>query len=642
MDEERMEQELQEYFKAEVKKVEPPTEWWDNAISRLGEQKQHSRPQKTAFWKFRLSLLTIPLSIFLLVVLAGGLFAGLGGMALPPPDPPALVSDGSGGVFVFWNETPYNYSTGLYANHVDAEGNYLWGAEGKQIATGEVPPPEAISDGVGGAIVAWGNENGLYVQRLDSAGNSVWMWEEQAHPTLGLRGMTGDGSGGVILLRQDKNEQVYVQRISAEGISLWEEEGANIGRIEYAYMGVPVVSDGSGGAVVIWEDPNREGVFAQRVSQDGELLWAGDGVPVTSLTGETEKPQLINDGTGNFIITWTEHSFDEEYHEAVYVQKLSADGNRLWGEQGIPIHDSAEMQSDPRLTTDSSGGCIVIWQETKHLNFGAREIFAQRLNSAGEMLWQEDGVPVSDIAQDSPGPDLGLIYVTGDGAGGSTVIWVADKYTGSGQHERRVYAQKLHPDGQRLWLEGEIEVYKTLLFRTIGYSSVISDGNGGFVIGSRVSEGSNISKTDSVYVQRIDSESNHLWGEIGIEIQMRHSSPLLPIIAAVVILITILVLYGVFRGNKLARILTVIVPVLIGIAALFSNLLLTGPFGYSYSWAYILNTPPNMVSVAVIPITGLAIVVVGISKKTVSKWIMIPVLVFCALLTIVAGLVLNF
>lgn len=640
MSEKRLEQELRDYFKTEIKKVEPSSQWWDKATSRLGDQKQGSRSVKPSFWNVRPYLVGIPLSILLLVILVGSFLPMLGGMALPPPEPPSLVSDGSGGAFVFWNETPYKYGTGLYANHVDTGGHYLWGVEGKKIATGEVSPPEAISDGSGGTIVAWGDKNGLYVWRLDSAGNSIWTWEE-AYPELGLRGITDDGSGGAILLRQDRNEQVYAQRISAEGVSLWGERGANIGRIQYAYMGMPIVSDGSGGTVVVWEDPNREGVYAQRISQDGKVLWSGDGVPITSRTDETERPQLIKDGTGNFIITWTEHSFEEGFREIIYVQKLSADGNRLWGEQGILIHDSTEMQSDPHLTADGSGGCIVFWRETQHIDFKTSEVLAQRMNSAGEMLWQEDGVPVSDITQNSPSPDLGLVYVTGDGAGGGTVIWVADKYTGR-KHERQVYAQKLNSDGQRVWSEGEIEVYKNPPFHTIGYSSVISDGNGGFVIGSRVSEGSNMSRTDSVYIQRIGSAGNRLWGENGVEIQMKHSSALLPIIAAVVILVTILVLYGAFRGNRLARILTAIVPVLIGIAALFGNLLLIGPFGYSYSWAYILNTPLNMISVAIIPIAGLAIGTVGIWKRTVTKWIMVPVLIFCVLIAAIIGLVLVF
>ena len=43
MDSEIIEQELRVYLLAEVKKVEPSHEWWDHAISRLGEQQRRSR-----------------------------------------------------------------------------------------------------------------------------------------------------------------------------------------------------------------------------------------------------------------------------------------------------------------------------------------------------------------------------------------------------------------------------------------------------------------------------------------------------------------------------------------------------------------------------------------------------------------------
>jgi len=62
-----------------------------------------------------------------------------------------------------------------------------------------------------------------------------------------------------------------------------------------------------------------------------------------------------------------------------------------------------------------------------------------------------------------------------------------------------------------------------------------------------------------------------------------------------------------FRGSRLARIFTVIAPVLIGMAALFGNLILIGLFGYSYNWTYILHTTADLLSVAVMPIAALAI-----------------------------------
>ena len=618
---------LRQAFKEMAAQATPPPESWDRIKQRARIKNKVEEPAPK---KLLPALITVPLSIFLLVILVGGLFAGIGGVALPPPEPPSLVSDGSGGAFIIWDETPYNNSNRLSANHMDAGGNYLWGLKGKQLAAGKVSPPEAISDGAGGIVVAWRDGNSLHVERLDSTGSSAWMWEE-ANPPLSLQGMTGDGSGGAVLLWQDEKSQVYAQRVSADGTLLWEAGGIPI--IEAAYRGVPMVSDGEGGAVFIWEDSIGENmrIYAQRISHDGELVWAKGGVSVTTIISEKERPRLINDGTGSFIIAWTDMSIATGWDEDIYAQKLDISGNPLWGEQGILVSDAPGWQSNPQIAADGSGGCIIAWPETQYINIKTSGIFAQRINSSGETQWQEGGVLVSNIPQDSPIPNLGLIYIAGDSTGGSTVIWVADKDPAS-QWARQVYAQKLDANGQRLWSEGGVEVYKNPPFRTIGYSSVISDGSSGFIIGSRVSEGSNMSRTDSVYIQRIDSAGNRLWGESGVEIQMKHSSPILLIIAAMVILITVLVLFGVFRGNRLARIFTAIAPVFIGIAALFSNLLLIGPFGYR---AYILDTPADFLSVSVIPIAGLAIGAVGIWKRTVTRWVIIPVVVFCALITFI-------
>ena len=131
MDGERMEQELRDYFQAEVKKVEPSPEWWNSVISRLGEQKQASHPVKPSFWKIRPSLIAVPLSIFLLIVLVGSLFAGLGGMAPPPPPAPAMVSDESGGAFLVWLDKPWLPDVAVRAQYVDAQGNLLWGEKGQ-------------------------------------------------------------------------------------------------------------------------------------------------------------------------------------------------------------------------------------------------------------------------------------------------------------------------------------------------------------------------------------------------------------------------------------------------------------------------------------------------------------------------------
>ena len=66
-------------------------------------------------------------------------------------------------------------------------------------------------------------------------------------------------------------------------------------------------------------------------------------------------------------------------------------------------------------------------------------------------------------------------------------------------------------------------------------------------------------------------------------------------------------------------------------------LLVIGPFGYTYSWAYVPDTPINKVAAFIVPLASLAICAVGVGKKTVTRWILIPVMVFCFLIAVIAG-----
>ena len=647
MDEERLEQELRDYFKAEVKKVEPSPEWWNSAISRLGgEQKQVSHPEKPSFWKFRPSLIAVPLSVFLLIVLIGSLFAGLGGMSPPPPSAPAMVSDGAGGAFLVWLDHPYHqYEAVIRSQHIDAQGNRLWGEKGQQIASSDVSVTGAVSDGDGGVVIVWGDSDSRNITRLGLDGGTIWTLED--FTSWSVLGMVEDGSGGAILLLSDRSDRIYTQRVSGDGVPLWGVEGVLAGTTRDAYPDTSIAGDGRGGAVVVWQEKSGTNmtIRAQWVSAEGKTLWVDGGVIVTSIVGaQGNNQQVISDGMGNFIIAWDTGSVTPDTD--VYVQKLDEKGNPLWGEEGILVckdqaaesYNPANMQSHPQMAADGTGGVIVTWHDRRRiLN---REIFAQRISAAGEILWAENGVWLWNIPADYFGTTSGILdsSVIADGAGGATVVWTG--YGVSYTKNSVIYAQRLSPDGQRLW--SDEEVYSNPSFQSQGYSHIVSDGQEGIIIGSRVGESSGVSKTDSVYAQRISPDGDRVWGEGGLEIQKVRSALTVQFIAAGAILAAIFVLIGVFRRNRIAGIFTAIMPVLLGIAGLFSVLLAIGPFGYTYGWAYIPDTAVNKVVAFIVPLAALAIGSVGISRKTITLWVMVPVMVFCALVAVIAGLVFVF
>ncbi|HEU65550.1 MAG TPA: hypothetical protein ENN57_02660, partial [Chloroflexi bacterium] len=534
MDEERLEQELQAFLESEVKKAEPSSEWWNNAISRLDEKRQDSRPVRTNFWKLRPSLITIPLSIFLLVILVGGLIGSMGGMAPPPPSAPAMVSDEAGGSFLVWLDKPYHQAESvIYVQRVDAAGNLLWGENGKRIADGNPGVPYATGDGEGGIIVAWGSSGSIQITRLSPDGETIWNLENIT--SWSVMDIVEDGFGGAILLLYDRINSVYAQRVNNEGELLWGENGVFLGNTQEVGRGKSLISDGAGGAVVIWQKQSAMDmeISAQRLNAEGVAQWGDNGIIVTSREGsQGNNRDIINDGIGNFIIAWDTGGLTPDTD--IYIQKLDGNGNFLWGDEGILVCEDQQgesfglgnMQSHPRIVVDGTGGVIVTWHDRRRIM--NREIFAQRISADGETLWAENGVWVWDIPADYYMTANGILdgTITSDGAGGAVIAWTG--YKESYNKGSVIYAQRLSPDGQLLWANDE--VYGTSPFQSQGYANIVSDGQGGIIIGTRVGESKQISHTNSIYTQRIDSEGNRVWGDSGLEIRKVATAPTLVII----------------------------------------------------------------------------------------------------------------
>jgi hypothetical protein len=95
---------------------------------------------------------------------------------------PAIVSDGSGGAIIFWADNRGSSSFSIYGQRLDAGGNPLWAANGVQIATHAQSAPIAVSDGQGGAMVAYEESTPAMVngssyttaQRVNGSGTLLW------------------------------------------------------------------------------------------------------------------------------------------------------------------------------------------------------------------------------------------------------------------------------------------------------------------------------------------------------------------------------------------------------------------------------------------------------------------------------------
>ena len=69
---------------------------------------------------------------------------------------PNLVSDGSGGAIVVWQDSRMVGTAAIYSQRVSGAGVFAWDANGRSLCSAcSASPVGIVSDGQGGAIVAW-------------------------------------------------------------------------------------------------------------------------------------------------------------------------------------------------------------------------------------------------------------------------------------------------------------------------------------------------------------------------------------------------------------------------------------------------------------------------------------------------------
>jgi len=410
-------------------------------------------------------------------------------VATETQSPAIAVSDGAGGTIVVWKYARFDAGSGTFlfsarAQRLDAGGNPMWAAGGVALAdetlhalsTLVAPPMAAAADGAGGAIVAWRdirNDTGdIFAQRVTGAGALAW------GPTgLAIAAAAGnqlrpkviaDGSGGAILTWQDPRSgdtDVYAQRVNAAGVPLWTANGRAVCTATGDQLQPALVGDGAGGAILAWSDTrtSAQQIYAQRIDgATGLGLWVLDGVLLTATQpGLKGRPALASDGAAGAIVAWEDarNAVDND----IYAQRLNGTGAPQWTASGVQVA-AADNAATPVLVSDGAAGAVVVWTDERN---GVTDVFAQRLDAAGAPQWTPNGVTVCAAAGLQVFP-----AVVSDGAGGVIAGW-EDGRNGAND----VFAQRLSFAGAELWTTGGRPV-STATNDQSGVS-VAQDGAGG-------------------------------------------------------------------------------------------------------------------------------------------------------------------
>src|SRR5262245_49121948 len=304
-----------------------------------------------------------------------------------------FCTDGNGGAIVAWSDYR-NASTGgdIYAQHVAANGTVTWTTNGNLVcgAAGEQTEPMIAPDGTGGAIVVWvdhrADTSDIYAQRISVEGDTVWtagavpisnLAGDQQSPTI-----FPDGSGGAFVAWADAD--IHAQRIAADGTPQWAANGVDVCTAANVQSTPQLISDGGSGAIIAWDDlrsiaTSGHDIYTQRLGSDGTAVWAFNGVPVVTEPGDQTPFKMIPDGTGGCLFAFAQGD--------IYGQRISSVGTRPspWPAAGVVLCNAQGVQETPVLCPDGSGGAIVAWADLRDSATNDDDIYATRVDANGHV-----------------------------------------------------------------------------------------------------------------------------------------------------------------------------------------------------------------------------------------------------------------
>ncbi|HRC32512.1 MAG TPA: T9SS type A sorting domain-containing protein [Bacteroidia bacterium] len=369
-----------------------------------------------------------------------------------------LSSNGMGNSFtsdvdeqgnIFIGITISQFGGDIALQKVDSNGYQQWGTSGVVITSttfNAQSSPFIIADDIGGCYVAYDDNdffNGAFIQHFDAQGipqipGKGKLILQNAYQTFGDISMLKQDNFLYISLTAEKlsDKQVYLQKMDFNLNYVWDSTGVNLSLPGVDELQSKIISDGVGGMVVLY---NRYyslfnyQVRAQRVDSAGNILWGPVGKflnPANLLYSPSMK--ITADTNYHFYVVWDAGA---NTNSDIYAQKLDTAGNFLWGVTELHVCDTVRVQNFPDVVADNNGGAYFVWSDRRS-SIPIDYCFAQYINSAGQKLWTKQGLAIDTL------PYYNAIYpkLYYDSFG-LNVFWTG---TSSGN---RIYKQVLDSNG---------------------------------------------------------------------------------------------------------------------------------------------------------------------------------------------------
>lgn len=330
---------------------------------------------------------------------------------------PHSVPDGTGGAIVGWTDDRSSTRV-VHAQRLSADGTPQWAGNGIAVSDPEanVLDLRMVTDAANGAILSWLQlpEGMARLQRVGPDGTAIW---NSGNP-IGLGGdpagysdIVSDGEGGVFVVYSREGSH-YVQRISAAGTQVWPGEvSLNVTDMQELVL----AQTPNHGLLLAWNSNDIHKIRAQQIDSTGTLLWGPTGVAVSATTvNEMHGPAITDDGSGGAVVTWDDY---DNVNRALKAQRIATGGSRAWGDEGTNVCATGVVNVLPAAIAMSSGSVVIAW--TTAADWGQpADLHAQKLALDSTPQWGPGVTLAADPSMNEYWPVL-----LADGTGGAYVQW---------------------------------------------------------------------------------------------------------------------------------------------------------------------------------------------------------------------------
>jgi len=336
--------------------------------------------------------------------------------------------------------------------------------------------------------------------------------------------VTTDANGNFVVTWLDRRNgdnyrgtgiaDIYAQRYASDGTAIGSNFRVNDepGSAE-AVSGPAIASDSSGNFVITWEDDRDfNDIYAQRYTSDGVALGSNfkvnDELGVTTFTGRHHWPDIAMDGSGNYVITWSDGRRDG-YN--IFAQRYSSDDIALGS--NFKVSDAGDArQFHSAIAIDESGTFMITWHDERNDD---TDIYAQLYASDGSA--SGNNLLVSD---DPDSADQGLPDISTDGNGNFVITW-QDGRNGDRDIFAQLYASDGSASGNNFLVSDDPDSAEQR------YPAISTDSNGNFVVTWQDER-----DDDDIYAQRYDSDGMALGNNFKVNDDQGDAGQYRPAIAA--------------------------------------------------------------------------------------------------------------